>query len=463
MEFRTWTDSKPNRDQVIHLSSEQLQQLQQQLYYSDKAGLIGVEEEVVSCDVEEEGPVLGAVEETYDSDIPTSEPVYYVPREEIVESSSDASVEYSGQRQLQSQYLNQDEQQHLHPLQGSFLQQRDHDSNEQSDRSRSQKQRRKITFEDVYLSFPPIAQQRVPEPAAEVELDVGQLRPIAAQTTTAAIKRDDSDLENVETDHHHLSEQGFSYVVETSDRYNEEDDDREAASSGYLSSAVPVEGVLPASEIESTNCLLPDGRILSANEFLAAGRVISADSLKNLNPEQESSSAFRFLVSPDIVSTEVEDKPENESIVYQNYEEPELYQCGLCGTFFPHDWDLKRHEKIVHNKLNDLNCLQCGKAFKLLSCLQKHVQTAHHRRLKTYRCKYCEKSFGESSNLQVHIRTVHQGIKSYKCEECGKTFGQSGNLSSHIRAVHRKIKEYRCHICGIDFDGIRTLQVGILL
>ena len=130
MEFRTWTESKTN------LEAEDGgvgQFVSQELHFQQPHAIIE--------DVGFEGQVL---EETCGDDMLDPEPIYYIPQEQV-EASTVTVTEFPQQHQQQQDQL-------------------------------LQLQRRRITFEDVYLSFPPIAQQRVPEPAVEVAV---------AETTTS--------------------------------------------------------------------------------------------------------------------------------------------------------------------------------------------------------------------------------------------------------------------------------------
>ena len=55
--------------------------------------------------------------------------------------------------------------------------------------------------------------------------------------------------------------------------------------------------------------------------------------------------------------------------------------------------------------------------------------------------------FVNNFNLKKHNKQVHENIKAYKCDCCEKTFGQKANLKEHFKRVHDNVMDYKCDYC----------------
>ena len=109
--------------------------------------------------------------------------------------------------------------------------------------------------------------------------------------------------------------------------------------------------------------------------------------------------------------------------------------CDICGKGFTAYHQLRRHIKVVHQRIKSFLCDYCGKAFGFSSHLKRHVKTVH-KHIKLFTCDICCRSFDTSSHLHRHVSSVHEHIKPYTCFFCKSQFAEKFNLKLHMRKFH---------------------------
>uniref|UniRef100_A0A8C3A990 Zinc finger protein 236 n=1 Tax=Cyclopterus lumpus TaxID=8103 RepID=A0A8C3A990_CYCLU len=151
------------------------------------------------------------------------------------------------------------------------------------------------------------------------------------------------------------------------------------------------------------------------------------------------------------------------------------FTCPVCHKRFSRIASLKSHI-MLHEKEENLICVECGDEFILQSQLSLHLD--EHRKelsgVKVYTCKTCDKEFKTSAHLKEHMKS-HVKMRSgrnYKknidrsafqngCHHCGKAFKKPSQLVRHIR-IHTGERPYKCSRCGKAFNQKVVLQTHMV-
>ena len=130
--------------------------------------------------------------------------------------------------------------------------------------------------------------------------------------------------------------------------------------------------------------------------------------------------------------------------------------CQECGKEFVRKGELSRH-MVMHNNNGKKNfqCQDCNKAFARTESLKKHVQHVHSGIKLPYGCKKCEKRFPYPNQLKYHEESHSDYVNT--CQNCGKAFKTVRTLKKHVATVHSKSDRSRarqfhiCNSCGQGF------------
>ncbi|KAE9542638.1 hypothetical protein AGLY_002549 [Aphis glycines] len=162
-----------------------------------------------------------------------------------------------------------------------------------------------------------------------------------------------------------------------------------------------------------------------------------------------------------------------------------LYPCDKCDFKAQTMYNLKIHES-THSKVKEHCCQECKKEFSTVSSLRRHNRLVHQK-LVWFRCDKCDYSTSQPSNMKYHKSshdpqncvcdhcgarfknqalfkvhlTTHEEAKLI-CSHCGKLFKKKSHLKDHLNsyfAFGPRIKKFKCDVCEKNFSRIKTLRI----
>ena len=129
--------------------------------------------------------------------------------------------------------------------------------------------------------------------------------------------------------------------------------------------------------------------------------------------------------------------------------------CDQCGKVFSTEKDLEHHNKSLHQKIEDLACKVCKKAFSKYRNLKIHKRVHEERK---FPCEICGLKVQTKKSLVNHMESRHMGIskKQYFCQDCGIHYSHSAHKLKHIDQSERE--KFTCDICGNQFLFNKNLK-----
>lgn len=129
--------------------------------------------------------------------------------------------------------------------------------------------------------------------------------------------------------------------------------------------------------------------------------------------------------------------------------------------------DSLHFQTTFHLKLELINmdrniCKECGREFKKVGKLQRHIREIHQN-LKPFKCDICDKEFKRNSHLKRHMTCHSENPKPFFCslDGCTQRFSNKHHLVRHIKLVHDQDR-YRCKSCDMSFKKKKLLQKHLI-
>jgi hypothetical protein len=133
------------------------------------------------------------------------------------------------------------------------------------------------------------------------------------------------------------------------------------------------------------------------------------------------------------------------------------HKCGQCNMVYSTAGTLKRHIKMIHDKIKDHACDQCEYKCGQVGTLNRHIKMIHDK-IKDHLCDQCEFTCSEVGHLKQHIKAVHLQIKDHACNQCEFKSSQASGLQTHVKMVHDKIKDHSCDQCEFKSSTAGNLR-----
>ena len=96
-------------------------------------------------------------------------------------------------------------------------------------------------------------------------------------------------------------------------------------------------------------------------------------------------------------------------------------------------------KKKKYLRLRNHHCDECGKDFFFKAEFSNHTKL--HQRHPDLSCKMCGKTFSSQSAMRKHVKLVHDKVKDFCCNQCGSQFGRKDKLKIHIKNLHSNMSQ----------------------
>ncbi|KAG4067760.1 hypothetical protein HA402_005532 [Bradysia odoriphaga] len=126
-------------------------------------------------------------------------------------------------------------------------------------------------------------------------------------------------------------------------------------------------------------------------------------------------------------------------------------RCGLCPLIYPRSKDLRRHQIYVHSG-NAYACDICDSLARTHEAIRIHILREHSSE-RTMLCQHCGKSYKFIWQLKRHVRNIHIGVekqRTHACQHCEKMFFSSTDMTKHVNSVHLNLRPYKCDVDGCN-------------
>lgn len=111
-----------------------------------------------------------------------------------------------------------------------------------------------------------------------------------------------------------------------------------------------------------------------------------------------------------------------------------MVHCGSCNKFWSYNKKIQPGRRCLScQTIMDFKCGRCGRIYKLLSSLKKHLRYVCMRE-PSFTCSMCDYKSCRRYTMANHLLRKHQvSTESYKCQNCHEIFTNNLKMEKHMR------------------------------
>ena len=172
-------------------------------------------------------------------------------------------------------------------------------------------------------------------------------------------------------------------------------------------------------------------------------------------------------VSDESYASEISEGSELEGVTDDEESDPQLekakrYMCQRCGFKGRDSWDLKTHQRTVHEGIKKFECTLCDYKAGQQGHLRIHIQGVHEG-VKKFECDKCSFKTAQRWELKRHEEACmrikkREENRQFTCDTCGKRFLHNWILERHRHRVHEAEKELKCEKCDFKTNQSRLAK-----
>lgn len=124
----------------------------------------------------------------------------------------------------------------------------------------------------------------------------------------------------------------------------------------------------------------------------------------------------------------------NTNRIFSDLHKMMVLACLKCNKTFPKIFGEKRTKCEICSESLYFQCLTCSKRYKFYTDLTSHIKYTCTNKQKNVKCQFCDYKTTHNKRLQNHYKNVHAPKSSVgRCDKCGKHFKSVNGLRKHVK------------------------------